>query len=220
MDRRGWVNVHEPWGYDKLVPLLQDAYRVLYEAYKKIAETRKNNPYARPSTCKKWHLENTITGDLVRIAETIPRSLPYEWDSESRDPEKKNRIDITIIYVLGLGFEKRLGIECKRLDDGSDLCREYLGDDGVQRFVTGYYSEKMPLAGMIGYIQKGREAEIIAHLNSRLPKNGTIQSLEQISLISDTRSTYSSIHKRCTQPGEIEIFHLMLDYTRLIRLER
>lgn len=209
------VTIHEPWGFDKLFQYLKDAFRVLNEAYKIIYDERFNNPYKKPLDKKKWDLENILTEDLVRTAEKIPKNLSYEWDNESKNLQKKNRIDITIIYALGLGFECRLGIECKRVQNNNELCREY-HENGIKRFVTGYYSERMPLAGMIGFIQEGNTAQIVLNINQRLDKLAAIQPLQAISLVEQARFTYLSRHKRSGNLGEIKLYHLMLDYIKLI----
>jgi hypothetical protein len=215
VDRINPVIVHDPWGFDKLFPYLKDAFRVLNEAYKRIYTERLRNPYTKRTDKKKWDLENILTEDLVRIAEGIPTQLSYEWDHESKNLSKKNRIDITIIYALGLGFEQRLGIECKRLKNNNRLCKEYY-ENGIRRFATGYYSERMPIAGMIGFIQEGNAPQIVLNINQRLDQLDTIQLLQAISLVEQVRFTYLSQHKRRGNLGEIKLYHLMLDYIKLI----
>lgn len=215
MDRIDSVYIHEPWGFDKVFPYLKDAFKVLNEAYKKIYVEKSVTPYSPPADKKKWDLENILTGDLVRIAERIPTQLPYEWDSESINPRKKNRIDITIIYTLGIGFEKRLGIECKRLDSGNELCSNYY-EKGIKRFVTGYYSEQMPIAGMLGFIQEGDVTQIVSNINRHLPALTTLRPLHSVSMVEQVRLTYLSRHRRDKNLGEIKIYHLMLDYINII----
>lgn len=215
MDRINSVYIHEPWGFDKIFPYLKDAFRVLNEAYKKIYDEKSVTPYSPPTNKKKWDLENILTEDLVRITERIPTQLPYEWDIESRNLRKKNRIDITIIYALGLGFGYRLGIECKRVDSGNELCRNYY-EKGIKRFVTGYYSEQMQIAGMLGFIQKDDVTQIVSNINRHLPALTTLRPLHSVSMAEQVYLTYLSRHKRDKNLGEIKIYHLMLDYINII----
>ncbi|MCK4765494.1 MAG: hypothetical protein KAW12_25050 [Candidatus Aminicenantes bacterium] len=208
--------IHETWGFDRLSLYLGDAFRVLYEAYRIILVEKRKSPYTKPVSKKNWHLENILTEDLIETAVDIPRRLDYQWDTESKDPKKKNRIDITIIYSLRLGFEKRLGIECKRLKDDAQLCREYY-ENGIKRFVTGYYSEKMPMAGMIGFIQEGGIKEIIRRIDTYLDKQTTTQSLTIKKIIENIEYTYFSSHNRDVDSGSIALYHMMLDYREIIR---
>ncbi|MFC2155136.1 hypothetical protein ACFLRB_01420 [Acidobacteriota bacterium] len=215
MSRIDKTIIHESWGSDILLLYLKDAIRVLNEAYRVIQVKKKKEPYTKPASKKKWDLENILTEDLLEIAVDIPRKLDYLWDPESKDPKKKNRIDITIIYSLQLGFEKRLGIECKRLKNDSDLCREYY-KEGIKRFITGYYSEAMPLAGMIGYIQEGNIFKIISAINKYLDQHTTIQLLAEEKIDEILEHTYSSIHNKNKALGRIKLYHMMLDYVDLI----
>jgi hypothetical protein len=216
MSRIDKPTIHEPWGFDKLFLYLKDAFGVLCEAYRIIQVKKKREPYTKPASKKKWDLENTLTEDLLEVAERIPKEFNYDLDGESKDPVKRNRIDITIIYSLGLGFERRLGIECKRLKNGSELCREYY-KHGIKRFITGYYSETMPLAGMIGYIQAGNTFNIITAINNHLDQPTTIQLLVEEKINENLEHTYSSLHNRNKDSGRIKLYHMMLDYIDLIK---
>ena len=208
--------IHEPWGFDRLFLYLKDAFRVLSMAYRIIQVKKKKEPYTKPASKKKWDLENILTEDLLEIAVDIPRKFDYVWDTESKAPKKKNRIDITIIYFPGLGFERRLGIECKRLKNGGELCREYY-KEGIKRFITGYYSEAMPLAGMIGYIQEGDISKIITVVNHYLEQHTTIQLLTEEKIDKNLEHIYSSLHNRNKDLGRVKLYHMMLDYINLIK---
>jgi len=207
--------IHEPWGFDRLFLYLKDAFRVLNEAYRVIRVKKKKEPYTKPASKIKWDLENILTEDLMEAAVRIPKEFNYDLDAESKDPVKKNRIDITIIYTVGLGFEKRLGIECKRLKNGGELCREYY-KNGIKRFISGYYSEAMPLAGMIGYIQEGNIPKIISSINRHLEQQTTIQLIKEEKIDEILEYTCSSIHNKDRALGRIKLYHMMLYYIDLI----
>ncbi|MCK5055664.1 MAG: hypothetical protein KAT34_03360, partial [Candidatus Aminicenantes bacterium] len=170
----------------------------------------------KPASKKKWDLENILTEDLMEAAVRIPKEFNYDLDAESKDPIKKNRIDITIIYTVGLGFGRRLGIECKRLKNDSELCREYY-KNGIKRFISGYYSEAMPLAGMIGYIQEDNVFKIISAINHYLDQHITIQLLAEEKTDDNLEYLYSSLHDRNKDLGRIKLYHMMLDYINLIK---
>ncbi len=216
VSRIGKPTIHEPWGFDILFLYLKDAFRVLHEAYQIIIVKKRKKPYKKPVSKKKWDLENILTEDLIEAVVDIPKEFDYVLDSESKDPKKKNRIDITIIYSLKLGFERRLGIECKRLKNDSHLCRGYY-EEGIKRFITGYYSEKMPLAGMIGYLQESGITGIINTINVYLDQQTTLQPLTIEKIIRNVDYTYSSHHDRLENLGSIKIFHMILDYAKIIK---
>lgn len=209
------ITIHEPWGFERLYLYIKDAFRVLNEAYNQISKEKKNTPYSKPIGKKKWDMENILTEDLVRTAEKIPTELEYIWDNESKNLENRTRIDITIIYSLSLGFEYRLCIECKRLNKTSSLCKAYV-KNGIQRFVSGYYSAKMPIAGMIGYVLADNTTKIIPHINRTLDEKSTQKILTEVSMHEGNSHIYLSVHSRTYSTFRIKIYHLMLDYTELV----
>lgn len=204
-----------PIDFDILLSYLNDAFRILSQAYLLIASDRKTNPYQKPEKTKTWHIENVITEELVDLAEeiTIAESLNFDWINEDKDLKLKNRIDIDIVYQSGLGKSKRLGIECKHLINNSKN-QSYV-KEGIQRFETGKYAAKMPIAGMLGYIEKGKTSPIVEDINSKL-KASQLQSFGFPHKINDT---FQSIHDRSKQSDcvvKFKLYHLFLDFNELI----
>ncbi|NIW79442.1 MAG: hypothetical protein GWN16_08305, partial [Calditrichae bacterium] len=157
-------------------------------------------------------LEDTITKDLVFFAEKFKHS--YNFDIASVHPTKGNKIDILLSYALGLGFERRIGIECKVLED--NLRNDYYVNGGIKRFITGYYSEEMPLAGMIGYVAKGVISEILEDINRRVDKKTAYQILIKEKILEEVYHTYLSIHHRKKDLGNISLYHMFLDFNKII----
>ncbi|MFK7980154.1 MAG: hypothetical protein AB8G86_09255 [Saprospiraceae bacterium] len=201
--------------FSTLLSYLNDAFRLLNSAYKEIAIDRKSNPYKKPSTTKTWHIENIITKDLVKIAEnkSLEESLNFDWVNDSKDLKRNNMIDIDIIYQAGLGKEKRLGIECKHLINNTK--NDYYVKEGIDRFLSGKYSSKMPIAGMLGYIEKGKIYEITTDLNKRITPN----TLKPYNFEQELEHSFISEHDRSYNSESLtnfRLYHVFFDFRNLI----
>lgn len=136
----------------------------------------------------------------------------YEPD---RSGKKRRRIDLFL--ESGRRPRSRFSIEAKRLSQRHSEAA-YLGDQGLGRFIRGFYSRDEDEAGMLGYIQSGdppRWAERIrtalegsqqaysAHPESPWRPHRIVESLEH---------TYRSGHHRELAARTIEIYHTLLDF--------
>ncbi len=102
--------------------------------------------------------------------------LPFQiWpESTETDPftgKEIGRIDLRFIH--GYREEVYFAFECKRLRiPGSPNVKnntsEYVGTNGMQRFVTGKYAKELNAGGMIGYVMDGRVDEIVGVISSRI----------------------------------------------------
>lgn len=198
-----------------LLSYLNDAFRLLNDAYKEIATDRKINPYKKPPTTKTWHIENTITEDLVKIAEnkSLEESLNFDWVNESKDLKRNNRIDIDIIYQAGLGKEKRLGIECKHLVKNTKN-NDYI-KKGIDRFKSGKYASKMPIAGMLGYVEQGDINDISIDLGRRIKSS----FLTPFKIRKEIEYSFISKHDRSHNSkciADFKLYHLFFDFRGLI----
>lgn len=203
----------------KLMKYLSDAFKSINNAYSELVDQKGEDPYKKPENTQTWHLENKITEDLVRLSERKAESRNFKYDliNEFKDLEEGTRIDIAISYHLGIGMEKKIVIECKRLADNRKN-KKYI-EKGILRFISGAYSKKLPLAGMIGYIEKGEEEKIILDLNSRLENKKLLK--KEISDFSEelqVKNTYDSAHTRLNGLGDIELIHMMLDFRKIVIL--
>ena len=114
-------------------------------------------------------------------------------------------------------------IECKRLDGGLSLNREYLAE-GIIRFITEKYTAKNKhnVSAMVGFLVKKFDiAKNIAKINQlAIDEKININSISPIApfKISDsfTESYYS---QHTTVSGKkAEIYHLMLDFSDKIKM--
>lgn len=160
--------------------------------------------------------ENRIRDDLVKIAEEITRqkNLKIDWNTESRNLKKTNRIDITLSTPLTLGhsFDERTGIECKIVGTG-----HYVNRNGINSFISGVYCEKTSLAGMIGFIKSGDINKKIKKIETNLNNHPTIKTIKNITpLLIDKNFKYSYIseHERESNLPKIDLYHLFFDFTK------
>ena len=116
--------------------------------------------------------------------------------------------------------ETYYSIECKRLDTGSNDSK-YISE-GILDFVTGKYSRVNNTAGMIAFIEKGNIRNIVDNINERLLNNQEIHTLKSLNKISieinlkdDFEHIYFSKHKRDYNFSDINLYHIMLDYTQI-----
>ncbi len=171
--------------------------------------------------------ENRIRDDLVVIAEKKETNLNFEWDTESRNLKKANRIDISLITPLGLGagIEKRIGIECKiisasgteYIDNKASHSRKNNPTNGIMSFVSGKYASQMPLAGMIGFIKNGIISDKIEKIKELLNNHSDIttdQNLESYEFKEGFNASYESKHQR-ENNDPIVLYHLFFSFTAI-----
>ncbi|MBO0949218.1 hypothetical protein [Fibrella forsythiae] len=119
-------------------------------------------------------------------------------------------------------------VECKRLDGGKSLNRKYV-TEGMNRFVIEEkYSSHYGLNAMIGFIVK--DFSPLQNLNSisllmKSEKNEIINNtifnssdsiFSQCNLNSNFSYSYNSKHKLAITKTDLELFHLMFNYSKLI----
>ena len=153
------------FGKDLLLKYLENGLTFLFQGYK-IVLTKKT--YSLSQDGKK--LENEIRDAIYNEARVLlqaavrnnraNRFLRFDFYNEPRDTSDKDdvkRFDITLNYDSAI-FNRDIIIECKRLNKNAKNSA-YI-DNGVQRFVTDRYGHSLPIGGMIGFIELGKESLI------------------------------------------------------------
>ena len=122
-----------------------------------------------PLQAKKGALthEDHITEHLVtalRRTKKVPGRITYQYVLLVEDAGGNVSLSSSIDFVLTVGDDEDvyLAYECKRLNVTyatrvHNLCVPYV-KDGLMRFVTGQYSNGLPMATMIGYVMNGDNA--------------------------------------------------------------
>lgn len=210
MDKISKVNIVEVWGYDRLYPILQDAFRVLYISYLTVIPKRQKNKYIKE---KGAPLENNITDDLVKNSTEIPKKFKYRIQKQQEDFETNSKIDIAVLYSLKIGDNSYdLKIECKRLDN-----LNYLIDDGIMSFKTNKYAAKLPLAGMLQYNTSGNISDNIKLLNQKIGRKFSQKEiLSYFKILKDYQHTYVSCHERFSNTN-IDLYTMAFEFQDVIR---
>lgn len=116
-------------------------------------------------------------------------------------------------------------IECKRLDNANKtgttgLNAKYI-ENGIDRFITKYYSSFYRVNGMIGFVVEDLKIdENIKNVNTLLTTSFssiiTKQEITKDSFIDEFEYHYSSIHAD-KDNDELKIYHLMFDFYENIK---
>lgn len=180
---------------------------------------------------KGFRLENHFTNILVEYLKDNKdkyglENLGFEIEVGNVKLDRKTVkfIDIKVTnashYFLGKYVEDiYYAIECKRLTTYSDKINAYI-KEGILRFINLDYSKGLPLAGMIGYIEDGDPEEIVRKINNKLrlkfAQIETLKELDKHNINDKFKFSYHSRHLKDDVIGEIDIYHLMLEYSCLI----
>lgn len=210
MDKINRVNIVGDWEYDRLYPILQDAFKVLYISYLIVIPKRQKNKYIKK---KGTPLENNFTNDLIRNTSQIPKQFDYRIQKQQEDFETNSKIDIAVLYSLKFGDNSYdFKIECKRLDN-----LNYLIDDGIMSFKTNKYAAKLRLAGMLAYNTSLEILKNIELLNEKIEqKISSSEVLCPFKIFEDYRYTYISSHQRLSN-SNIDIYTMVFDFKDVIR---
>jgi len=211
MSKISKVTKTDAWGYDALLPILQDAFRVLYISYMNLYYEKKKTPYIKPSEGN-WYLEDIITNDLVKGTIEIEKQFTYRIQKQQEDFETNSKIDIAVLYDLTIGDNsKDLKIECKRLDN-----IQYIVNDGISSFNNNKYSEKLTLAGMLLYNTQNKIIDNINLLNRSLARKiSEKELLQDYTLLTDYQNTYKSTHKR-VRNSDIDLYTCVFNFSSVI----
>ena len=114
--------------------------------------------------------EDHITVHLVqalRRTKKVPGRIEYQHELLVEDANGNVSLSSSIDFVLTVGDDEDvyLAYECKRLNVPyaarvRNLCVPYV-QEGLMRFVTGQYSNGLPMATMIGYLKAASRRYVV-----------------------------------------------------------
>jgi hypothetical protein len=169
-------------------------------------------------------LQNYLKNNEIRRKVDL---LQWHFEREIQEDHSIGRTDIKIISQNT--FEKQDAyyiLECKRLDNtnttgSSGLNAKYI-KNGIDRFITKYYSSYHRVNGMIGFIVEDLETdENVECINTLLTNSfssiTTKQEITKGSFIDDFEYHYNSVHTD-KDNDELKIYHLMFDFSENIQL--
>jgi len=144
-----------------------------------------------------------------------------EFKSEVGETKSRKTIGFHDIQVTGISLENTgeadediyFSIECKRLNNSLQSPTKYISD-GIIRYVFGQYSEKMPIAAMMGFIEDDLN-DYPFEINELLKSHKTIKTVQYLILSKNHTNKYSSIHNR-EENNDIKLYHFLLDFKNII----
>ena len=151
--------------------------------------------------------------------------LQWHFEREVQEDHSIGRTDIKVISPNTFKKQEAYYIlECKRLDNTnttgvSGLNAKYI-ENGIDRFITKYYSSYYRVNGMIGFVVEDLKIdENVKNINTLLTTSFssiiTKQEITKDSFIDDFEYHYSSIHID-NHNNALRIYHLMLDLSNNI----
>jgi hypothetical protein len=171
--------------------------------------------------------EPVITGELARAMNAVidDDSSPL-WTHHFSVQDEQVVNDVTLkgkhrkridIGVLSSRPRPRnhFSFEAKSLSDRHPL-RDYLGNNGLRRFLRGEYAKEDRDAGMLGYVQSESEGEWAERLQTELQSRELKHSVRDSCFAvkhefkSGPSYTYLSRHFRDAVSSQIDIYHTLL----------
>lgn len=156
------------------------AVEALCESWRVLSAVRR--PYFHPRTREphltrllKTHIERVTSRNYGLLGMWATEAVQNEMDFDTGKLLEERRTDI----VYGWNNEElgiQLVFEFKKLSRSTRSRSQYLGENGLGRFVTGIYGRDQPVAVMVG-ILTGPEDQIIPPLRCALTKKEIITSL-------------------------------------------
>lgn len=160
--------------------------------------------------------------------ETIKKTIGLEnylFDRETSEDLSVGRVDIRIMPINPfINDEAYYIIECKRLDNKanrgtSGLNAKYI-ENGINRFVTDYYSSYYNTNAMIGFVVESMDihsniSDINFLLNSKFKNINTESNITKENFIPEFEYHYSSKHTS-NNNSTIKLYHLMFDFSSII----
>lgn len=209
---------------DYLVVLREDAHQLLAWGYADVRRqlARANDEYEMTGLLRDGmdaRINSPLTPDKFMLY-AIHNEKPTSPSGELG--KKRPKLDIQI-ERCGVRPKRYFTFEAKRLRDDaasrvSDTMREYLGGDGIGRFVSGRYAPESLEAAMLGCIQ-AHDAEFwfnrVSFAFESDSLNGgamyaSIEPLRHANIIQDFPDERISVHSRVGGVS-IQIFHLFID---------
>ncbi|MCJ7631329.1 hypothetical protein MUP77_02840, partial [Candidatus Bathyarchaeota archaeon] len=147
----------------KILRMVIESYKILVN--KKIVQ-------------QNWEEDNitaVLCSEIIRLWRSIPQSspvyglIPLPQFPVFPKPLKRGRAP-TIDFVILRGYVEQVyfAFECKIVDyNNQNLISEYI-DNGMKRYISGYYSLKMMAGGMIGYMFNNKVALTVDAINIKI----------------------------------------------------
>jgi hypothetical protein len=171
---------------------------------------------AKGSMTHEDYITNHLVDALIRTKK-LPGRIVSQYALLSANAQKLLKVGSKIDFVLTIGDEEDvyLACECKRLNvpykkKTITLAHQYV-HDGLMRFVSGQYSEGLPLAMMLGYVMN-RHADVAHQRIKRAivrSKSAQMKSSVDEVTVAGKPIRFSTFHV-CTSGDNIQVRHTLL----------
>ena len=165
------------------------------------------------------HITNHLVVALIKTKK-VPGRIISQHRLLTEDANQAVTISGNIDFVLTIGDNEAeyLACECKRLNvpykSGTrGLVGEYV-KDGLMRFITGQYSNGLPLAMMLGYVMNAKLDRARRGLHRAMnTRTSTInfKSARDILVVSGRPIRFATTHQ-CIAGHDIEVSHTLLGW--------
>lgn len=122
----------------------------------------------------------------------------------------------TIDFAFHRGFldSSYFGFECKLVNDSDPmLIREYVGKNGMLRFISGKYATEESIGGMVGYLINSKVSVVVELINKEiLNKMSNSDCLNIRTPIKGFNHAYSSTHTKSGHGTSINLNHLFFPF--------
>lgn len=165
--------------------------------------------------------EDHITEHLVYAliqSKSVPGRIEYQYPLLIKDIDGNVSMSSKIDFVVTIGDDEDvyLACECKRLNipyqaRTKGLASEYV-EEGLMRFITGQYSNGLPVAMMLGYVMDARidqaRCGVMRAMRQRATSIGLLSERET-PIVEDLLLRFHTTHS-CTPGHVIEVAHTFL----------
>lgn len=163
------------------------------------------------------HITEHLVQSLIRT-KLLPGRIVYQYTLLVEDQNGNVSMSSKIDFVLTMGDDEDvyLACECKRLNVPYNtrtrrLVGEYV-DEGLMRFITGQYSNGLPLAMMLGYVMDSRVDRAHSGVKRAMKERSTaigLMSVRDASTVSGRPLRFHTTHT-CIPGHVIEVRHTFL----------
>ena len=165
--------------------------------------------------------EDRITEHLVHSliqSKSVPGRIEYQYSLLIEDIDGNVSMSGKIDFVVTIGNDEDvyLACECKRLNipyqaRTRGLASEYV-EEGLMRFITGQYSNGLPVAMMLGYVMDARidqaRCGVMRVIRQRATSLGLL-SEQETPIAEELLLRFHTTHS-CTPGHVIEVAHTFL----------
>ena len=203
--------------YDEIIKNEQIKYTKIKEKYWVVLENGKEKP--------EEYIRNIFLDRKYMLNKKLKREFEIsdlEFKSEVGEQKYRRTTGFHDIQVIGIAqklFDEAdediyFSIECKRLNGAGQNSRKYV-NEGIKRYTTNKYSEKMSIAGMIGFIEDNC-LNYSDGIDNILKKHKTIETKQYLLPYKKLENKYTSKHTKYKSNDIILIYHFLLNFETII----